>query len=755
MSGKISLVSLIKEQSVFIQHAQHTIAGSVDSVCPQAARFEAFTDAKEMLQALSASFSRSKVVTVCADTSRFLYLKKVLFQALSLESEVSGAVTAVIRSFGDDIAPETADAHALVPKGASVFISDDGLFSGFAVQSGKQHLIVLPLDLERLDSIIDNGFSAYIKTTLDAAEMPPVLPADTDNASAIAARLIAQGFSAAVAATKSAELIKIKIMPLSGWENAFRFVVCDEDKKEMTQKEYIANLALQARDRAGCSVGAAISNVFTDQKEENSLFVLVTVADSLRARVAKVYAQPGETPRQLALAAVDTLVGMLGEYAEAEGFNGFPMNTEETDIPPEELKGKRRIALKLILSGIAAVVLCLILVFFGGRMVSAVKDFSGRLRNADEPQTVAALTDTSAETESSTLSIDELLIMLADVPSFASEENETTGESDPAQNSSSQQQSPDVSTVKTTVKPSSPTTAKPPVTSAKTTTASIVSSLPPTTITQVLTVSPQLSGSFAFMVKGYGHGVGMSQRGAMAYANQGWSYDKILLHYYQPGVTIVNDPSPPPTISYDGKAYSPQEYLARAVAQEIGTGSPAEALKAQAVAAYTYAKVYNFALTKTQSAFSLSFNMDPNSNVIKAVNAVIGKYLSHSGNPITAFYFASCAGQTVSSESVWGGSIPYLGGGVASPETVAVSNRTYTVNDFKALVDSYNETCGESKVISLQNNPAEWLKIISADSAGYVNKISVGNREMSGNTFRYSLLQLGIKSHSFTFTYAP
>jgi len=43
--------------------------------------------------------------------------------------------------------------------------------------------------------------------------------------------------------------------------------------------------------------------------------------------------------------------------------------------------------------------------------------------------------------------------------------------------------------------------------------------------------------SFTFTVKGYGHGVGMSQVGAKAYANQGWTYDTILNHYY-PGIVI-------------------------------------------------------------------------------------------------------------------------------------------------------------------------------------------------------------------------
>ena len=37
---------------------------------------------------------------------------------------------------------------------------------------------------------------------------------------------------------------------------------------------------------------------------------------------------------------------------------------------------------------------------------------------------------------------------------------------------------------------------------------------------------------FTFTVSGYGHGVGMSQYGAKAMAEQGFTYDEILCHYY-------------------------------------------------------------------------------------------------------------------------------------------------------------------------------------------------------------------------------
>ena len=45
------------------------------------------------------------------------------------------------------------------------------------------------------------------------------------------------------------------------------------------------------------------------------------------------------------------------------------------------------------------------------------------------------------------------------------------------------------------------------------------------------------NGLFYIMTHGYGHGVGLSQWGAKAFAEQGLSYDAILAHYF-PGTTL-------------------------------------------------------------------------------------------------------------------------------------------------------------------------------------------------------------------------
>ncbi len=45
-------------------------------------------------------------------------------------------------------------------------------------------------------------------------------------------------------------------------------------------------------------------------------------------------------------------------------------------------------------------------------------------------------------------------------------------------------------------------------------------------------------GAFQFTVAGNGHGIGMSQYGAKTYAARGWTYERILSHYY-PGTVLT------------------------------------------------------------------------------------------------------------------------------------------------------------------------------------------------------------------------
>lgn len=56
-------------------------------------------------------------------------------------------------------------------------------------------------------------------------------------------------------------------------------------------------------------------------------------------------------------------------------------------------------------------------------------------------------------------------------------------------------------------------------------------------VEKTVSISTVKNGKFVFEGKGNGHGVGLSQNGAQAMAQQGYSYEEILKHYYT-GITI-------------------------------------------------------------------------------------------------------------------------------------------------------------------------------------------------------------------------
>lgn len=110
-----------------------------------------------------------------------------------------------------------------------------------------------------------------------------------------------------------------------------------------------------------------------------------------------------------------------------------------------------------------------------------------------------------------------------------------------------------------------------------------------------------------------------------------------------------------------------EQYLYGVVPRELEPSAPAEALKAQAVAARTYA------VTSTGKHKDLQFDicntthcqvyegMDaeyPATN--QAVDGTAGKIVTYDGKPASVFYFSSSGGWTEDVANVWGSSIPYL-----------------------------------------------------------------------------------------------
>lgn len=289
------------------------------------------------------------------------------------------------------------------------------------------------------------------------------------------------------------------------------------------------------------------------------------------------------------------------------------------------------------------------------------------------------------------------------------------------------------------------------------------STAPQTSPSTVAPNTPSKNGVWYIVTYGVGHGVGLSQEGAVVYAEQGSNYSSIIKHYY-PGVEISTNTSRPALVSHEGVLIAMREYLARIACKEIGYPNrvPDEAFKAQVICAFTIAMSKNFVTTETNhhivSTADWAKASAYHAKTYELVDAVIGKYVSYNNKTAETLYFASSAGKTANASYVWSGTAAsYLKGGVKSKEAVKVIENTFTTAEIKELVDTYNKKPeNASKKITLGTDPGTWFEILQADDVGYIEKIRVGDKTLLGGELRSKLFgNKVIRSHCATLQWIP
>jgi len=137
-----------------------------------------------------------------------------------------------------------------------------------------------------------------------------------------------------------------------------------------------------------------------------------------------------------------------------------------------------------------------------------------------------------------------------------------------------------------------------------------------------------------------------------------------------------------------------EEYLYGVVPREIEADSPMEALKAQAVAARTFAyksmgsyKKWDFDVVNTVSSQVYGGYNDEKATTNKAVDETKGIKALYNGSLISMHYFSSSGGMTEDNKYVWGTDIPYLKSVVDPYESGNSYNynwtRTFTAEEIK------------------------------------------------------------------------
>lgn len=207
-----------------------------------------------------------------------------------------------------------------------------------------------------------------------------------------------------------------------------------------------------------------------------------------------------------------------------------------------------------------------------------------------------------------------------------------------------------------------------------------------------------------------------------------------------------------------------REYLIGAVAAEMPVSWPDEALKAQAVAAHSYALYRRDHSSGENGAW---FTADPARRQSCLTDAVLHSYwgtayaanyarlsalvdtvqtqvLYYGDAPAGTSYFAMSNGRTEASENVWGTALPYLVPVDSSTDTAA-DNYEYTLNLSAAqLQQLLAERLGIAADLSQQ---AQWFGTPVLTSSGYVDSLPVCGQTVQGTALRKAL---GLRSACFT-----
>lgn len=241
-----------------------------------------------------------------------------------------------------------------------------------------------------------------------------------------------------------------------------------------------------------------------------------------------------------------------------------------------------------------------------------------------------------------------------------------------------------------------------------------------------------------------------SDKSNLSFSSSDFSVIEIFGKKYRGALKFINNSYTLTVINY----LDIEDYLLGVIANEMISSWNIEALKAQAVAARSFAysnynkfSKYGFNLTAdTRSQAYGGYNTETKSTT-KAVNETKGIVGYYNGKVAQLIYNASSGGKTEDAKNVWGSTIPYL----------IAQNDPYSTND---EYSNWKFTMTASEIEQILNNKGKnigtlkSIKIDEVSASNYVTKITFigtnSNVTYKGDSIRASLGYSKLKSAYFT-----
>ena len=203
------------------------------------------------------------------------------------------------------------------------------------------------------------------------------------------------------------------------------------------------------------------------------------------------------------------------------------------------------------------------------------------------------------------------------------------------------------------------------------------------------------------------------------------------------------------------------DYLVGAVAAEMPASYHTEALKAQAVASYSYLmwvkensdnpgyditsdpSTHQGYLTDDEMKEKWGDKYDSCKNKIQeAVSAVYGEYLTYKNEPVLALFHAISPGMTQDSKDVWQSELPYIKPKSAPGDTLSP--------DFDSEVSVPCQKLRELFSLGNKTKDSELIDISELSDTSFIKEINLGEKTVSAGDLAS---KLGLRSPYFTAEY--
>lgn len=667
---EMKLFSLYRNAADTSVKMQIKVIGCLNGFADSDISFDEYTSLKDMFGGLSKALKSSNFIVIAVDSSIYNSTKLKLMTALSLKKEQNEAVLKKLSKLELDESAQ--EKNAAMPEGATVFVSVDGINSGFAVKKGSQTIVMIPFDDQRLDSVLKRGLVPYITNggRLNSASEPEAAPTheekeeitsettseiseqEMDIAAHTLNILKESDVKVAVNGNTNATVMREFAVGLDDFDEYFTFTPHIEDRGDYNVTDYTAQMARSAKALSSATLGACISDIFTTN--DGCDYICISVATDKSALVRKLYKEDGEDDAHLIRIACEEVFALIGEKAMGNNSVGIEIAQDEAPKADKKLSKKAK---KAIISVIAIILVAAITV----GSVYFVKQKNNNKEPQTEPpvQTQAPETTTEAPVKADTMSLSKLMRFEL-VNGIKNEEPETT-----------------------------------PV---ETTAGAITANEPQTN-------------------------------------------------------EAPKDPNAVPSvITVNGQEIEAKEAIARIVTAETDSGFNAETLKAQAIITYTYLKYRDTNWRISNLTIADNYTQE----AMDAVNEVFGHYLTFNDKVAFTPYCRMSAGKTANASTVFGNSFTYLKSVASASDKQRDGYKKevlLTADDIKAGALAFDST------IEFPEDVSKWLAINAHDTAvstgtGYVEKITVGNKEVSGVTFIYDIMKnKDLSSPCFSLSY--